>query len=293
MVEIAGICPYSQRTLERWLAAYKKGGETALEPQSTAPKTSPKETAIRLKERIKEIRKESHKCALKIKWQLEKEGISVGARTIGKILKAENLTRKYRVRRMKYKYVRAERKPGELVEIDVKYVPGKLKNRRYFQYTAIDAASRWRYLKIYEEQSNYHSIRFLEEVIERFRYKIRAVKTDNGFVFTNLYSGTYKRVDLLPKQPHAFDRFCAKHNIIHYLIDPGKPAQNGLVERSHRSDQEQFYDRNAFKSVFDLKKKLRLWNMYYNNLEHCGLNGKSPNQFLAEYELSNPPKVCA
>ena len=66
----------------------------------------------------------------------------------------------------------------------------------------------------------------------------------------------------------------------HYLIDPGKPAQNGKVERSHRTDQESFYDQLVFKSFEELRYKLKLWNMYYNDLEHCGLNGKTPNQAL-------------
>lgn len=291
LVDAARVCPYSQRSLERWVAAYKMGGEDALEPKSTEPKTQPKETPIRIKERLIEIRQKTKKCALKIKWQLEAEGVSIHPRTVGKILKAEGLTRRYRTKRIKYQYIRAERKPGELVEIDVKYVPGRIKDRRYYQYTAIDCASRWRYLKIYEEQSNYHSIAFLREVIRIFPHKIEAVKTDNGFVFTNLYTGTYKRADLLPKQPHSFDRFCNEQNIIHYLIDRGKPQQNGTVERSHRTDQEQFYERNRFRNLKDLESKIQSWNMYYNNLEHCGLNGKSPNQFLSDYQLINPPNV--
>jgi len=292
LVDAAKVCPYGKRSLERWLSAYKRYGEGALEPESTRPKTQPSETLIRTKERIIEIRKESKKCALKIKWQLEREGVKIDARTVGKILKAEGLVRKYRIKRVKYKYIRAERKPGELMEIDIKYVPGRIKGKRYYQYTAIDTASRWRYMKIYEEQSNYHSIVFLREVIGLFPYKIEAVKTDNGIVFTNLYTGTYKRADLMPKQPHSFDRFCNENNVIHYLIDPGKPSQNGTVERSHRTDQEQFYERNKFRNLKDLERKIQLWNMYYNDLDHCGLKGKSPNQFLADYQLMKPPKVC-
>lgn len=79
---------------------------------------------------------------------------------------------------------------------------------------------------------------------------------------------------------HAFDLLCQKLNIEHYLTDPGKPQQNGKVERSHRTDQEFFYDRIIFKTEEELKYKLKLWNMYYNDLEHCGLNGKSPNEML-------------
>ncbi len=283
LVDLAKVCPYGERSLERWLAAYRKQGEDGLNPKSTEPKKYRVETSIRAKERVIEIRKQTKKCAKKISWQLAKEGVYLHERTIGKILKKENLVRKYRVKKIKYKYIKAERKPGELIEIDVKFVPGKIAGKRYFQYTAIDTASRWRYMKVYDEQNGWNSRLFLKEVIIRFPHRIQAVKTDNGFIFTNRYTGSYKRLDLMPKGIHAFDQFCKENNIIHYLIDPGKPAQNGTVERSHREDQEKFYDRNIFKDLDDLKRKLKRWNMYYNDLEHCGLNGKSPNEFLREF----------
>ncbi len=275
------ICPYGKRTLERWLSAYHEGGVEALEPLSTRPKTNPKETPIELKERVIALRKKTRLCALKLHWRLEKEGIYIHERTVGKILKTEGLVRKYRVRKITYKYLRAVRKPGELIEIDVKYVPGRVAGKRYYQYTAIDTASRWRHLAIYSEQTNERSIAFLQEVIDRFPHTITAIKTDNGSIFTNYYLGTNKRSDLTVKTLHALDRFCTEHNIIHYLIDPGKPAQNGTVERSHREDQEKFYERHHFCSFGDLKRKVIIWNEEYNDLEHCGLNGKTPNEALA------------
>ncbi|MDQ2933080.1 MAG: DDE-type integrase/transposase/recombinase [bacterium] len=292
LVDSAKVCPYGKRSLERWVAAYIKDGEVGLEPKSTEPKTQPNETPISIKERIIEIRKKTKKCALKIHWQLQKEGIEIDERTIGKILKKEGLVRKYHVRKIKYKYLKAQRQPGDLIEIDVKYVPGRVAGRRYFQYTAIDTASRWRYLAVYDEQTTYHSILFLEQVISLFPHKIHSIKTDNGSIFTNYYLGTNKRSDVTVKTLHALDTFCTQNNILHYLIDPGKPAQNGTVERSHREDQEKFYEQNKFKNFPDLQKKLKSWNTYYNNLEHCGLGGESPNGFLANYKKTNPPYVC-
>ncbi len=281
LTALAKVCPYGKRTLERWIAAYRKGGGKALEPRSTRPKSHPRETPIRTKEKVVALRKKTKLCALKLHWRLEKQGVHINERTIGKILKAEGLVRKYRVKKTTYKYLKAERKLGELIEIDVKYVPGRVAGKRYFQYTAIDCASKWRHLAVYEEQSTYHSIAFLKEVIARFPHPIQAVKTDNGSVFTNYYVGTNKRSDRTVKTLHALDSFCAERGIVHYLIDPGKPAQNGTVERSHREDQEKFYEQHAFKSFPDLKKQMRLWNEYYNDLEHCGLNGKTPNEALA------------
>ncbi len=286
---MAKVCPFSERSLKYWLANYKRYGMDGLENKSRRPKTNPKETPIRIKERIIELRKKTEKCALKLKWSMEKEGIVIHKNTVHKIIKIEGLTRKYRVRKLKYKYIRVPLQKGELVEIDVKYVPDLIGNKRYYQFTAIDCASRWRYLKIYDDHSNFHSIKFLEELTGIAPFRIRAVKTDNGSNFTNRYTGYQKSSDPFNPRLHDFDILCQKYNIIHYLIDPGKPAQNGKVERSHREDQEKFYERNKFKDLRELERKLRMWNNEYNDLEHCWLNGLSPNEFLRLSEVQN---VC-
>lgn len=278
--DCAKVFPHGKRTLERWVAAYKQDGEAGLTPRSTRPKTHPQETLIEIKEKVIALRRKKKVCALKLKWKLAKEGIHIHERTIGKILKAEGLIRRYRVKKTKYKYVKVTLQPGELMEIDVKYVPYDVSGQQYFQYTAIDCATRWRYLAVYDNQTTDRSIAFLKDVIRRFPHRIRAVKTDNGSIFTNYYTGTNKRSDLTVKTIHAFDRFCASQGIIHYLIDPGKPAQNGTVERSHRSDQESFYDCTVIASFAQLQRKLKAWNMEYNDLEHCGLQGKTPNEML-------------
>ncbi|MEN9921952.1 MAG: hypothetical protein RL097_228 [Candidatus Parcubacteria bacterium] len=280
LVDVAKICPHSGRSLKRWKKAYETYGMEGLIPKSTEPKVSPLETPIRIKEEVIALRKQTKLCALKLHWKLKKQGLVVPPRTVGKMLKDAGLVRKYRVKKITYKYLRAERQPGELVEIDVKYVPGTVAGKRYYQYTAIDTATRWRYLRIFEEQTTFHSIVFLKDVMQRFPHPITGVKTDNGSVFTNYYNGTNKRSDMTVKTLHGLDIFCREHGIVHYLIDPGKPAQNGTVERSHREDQEKFYERNTFRTRSALEKKIRVWNEYYNNLEHCGLNGKTPNEVL-------------
>lgn len=282
LVDVAKVCPHSERSLKRWKRAYEEYGMDGLIPKSTAPKTSPRETSIRVKEEVKTLRKQTGLCAKKLHWRLEKQGIDIHERTIGKILKKEGLVRKYRTKKVKYKYLKAERQPGELLEMDVKYVPGAIAGLKYYQYTVIDTASRWRHLEVFDEQTTRHSIRMMEIVQERFPHTIQGLKTDNHSTFTNYYLGTNKRSDVSVKTIHALDLWCRAHNITHYLIDPGKPAQNGTVERSHREDEEKFYQQNSFRSVVDLKQKIRLWNEYYNNLEHCSLDGKTPNEVLYE-----------
>lgn len=162
----------------------------------------------------------------------------------------------------------------------MKHVPGPIQGRKYYQYTAIDTASRWRHLEIFDEESTNHSVDFLKIVRDKFPYQIKAIKTDNHSTFTNYYVGSNKRSDLTVKTIHALDVFCAEHNIVHYLIDKGKPTQNGKIERSHGEDQRKFYEQHIFTSVTDLKSKIVVWNEYYNNLEHCGLDGKTPIEML-------------
>jgi len=278
--DMAKVCPFSERSLKYWLSAFREYGVEGLENTSTRPKTNPKETPIRIKERIVELRKDKNQCAKKIGWDLEEEGIYIHYQTIQKIIKNEGLTKKYRTRKKHYDYVRIPLKKGELVEIDIKFVPDKIRGQRCYQFTAIDCASRWRHLQAYDDASSYSAICFLEELIKIADFEIKAIKTDNGSCFTNRYTGYNKSTDPLNPRLHEFDIICQEHNIPHYLIDPGKPQQNSFVERSHREDQEKFYERVAFESFEDLRYKLRLWNMYSNNTKHCGLNGLTPNQAL-------------
>ena len=282
--QMTKVCPFSERSLKYWLANFKLNGMSGLDNKSTRPKSQPNETSIRIKERIIEIRTKTKLCAKKLNYKLKKENILIHDRTIGKIIKQENLVRKYRTRKLKYKYIKVPLSPGELVEIDIKYVPKRVKNKRYYQFTAIDCASRWRYLEVYDDMGNSNAIKFLNNVIKIASFKIRAIKTDNGACFTNRYTGYLKSIDPINPRLHPLDIECQKLNIIHYLIDPGKPAQNGKVERSHRTDQEMFYDRRKFKTVLGLKRAIKQWNNKYNNLEHCALDGLTPNEALARVQ---------
>jgi transposase len=183
LVDAARVFSGGQRTLERWVAAYKKDGEISLVPKSTRPKSEPNETSIRIKERIIELRKETKLCARKLNYKLKKENISIHDRTIGKIIKAEGLVRKYRIRKLKYKYIKVPLAKGDLVEIDIKYVPDLIENKQYYQFTAIDCASRWRYLEIYENGDNLCALDFLNQVLKIAPFRVMAIKNRQWQLF--------------------------------------------------------------------------------------------------------------
>lgn len=82
--------------------------------------------------------------------------------------------------------------PGQRVQIDVKHVPasclvGEAAGKKFYQYTAIDEYSRFRYLEAFEEASTYTSKVFLENMLKAFPFKVECVQTDNGFEFTKRF----------------------------------------------------------------------------------------------------------
>ena len=93
--------------------------------------------------------------------------------------------------------------PGQRVQVDVKVVPRKCiadPELRLFQYTAIDEFTRLRFLAAYPEQSTYSSADFLRKLAAwyaRRGIKVECVQTDNGFEFTNRFSGSKRNLPTL------------------------------------------------------------------------------------------------
>lgn len=167
-------------------------------------------------------------------------------------------------------------------QMDVKYVPticyAGTDGTKFFQYTMIEEASRERFIYPYMEQSSYSTIDFVRRAIAYFGYAPDTIQTDNGGEFTHLTK---------TKRIHPFDVFCLKYNITHKLIIPRTPWHNGKVERSHRSDQERFYNYLSFYSYDDLLIQMKRYLIRSNNIPMSVLGWKSPLQ--KRYELENSP----
>jgi hypothetical protein len=77
--------------------------------------------------------------------------------------------------------------PRLRIQVDVKFVPsvclvGDAKRKRFYQYTAINEFSRWRFVEAFEEHSSYSSAQFLEHLVKAFPLPFECVQTDNGQV---------------------------------------------------------------------------------------------------------------
>lgn len=85
--------------------------------------------------------------------------------------------------------------PGQRIQIDVKFVPSiclvnQAQGQSFFQYTAIDEYSRWRFVEAFEEHNTYSSAVFLDHLVKVFPLPIQCVQTDNGSEFTKRFTGT-------------------------------------------------------------------------------------------------------
>ena len=172
--------------------------------------------------------------------------------------------------------------PGERVQIDVKYVPaaclvGDAKGQKFYQYTAIDEYSRFRYPEAFEEHSSYSSAVFLEHMLKAFKFPVKCVQTDNGNEFTRRLSQAKNPT------PTMFEKALEKHNIRHKLIKPYTPRHNGEVERSHRKDNEYFYATHTFYSFDDFAKQLKVHNYRYNKFPMRPLNWKAPADYIKAF----------
>ena len=162
--------------------------------------------------------------------------------------------------------------PGEFVQIDVKYVPlecigFKSSYQRYYQITAINLYSRKRVLKLVKENSTYETSKMLVRLENDFGFKIKTIQTDNGREFCN---------DREQKKS-LFERVIESLRIEYIRTRPYSPWQNGVVERSHKIDNELFYSRRRFKSEEEMYKSFKRYSA------RRVLGFKTPNEMVENY----------
>lgn len=166
-------------------------------------------------------------------------------------------------------------------QMDVKYIPkacyaGKGENS-FYQYSMLDEATRERFIYPYLEQSGFSTVDFVKRAIIYFGYAPAIIQTDNGAEFTN-----FRKTNRI----HAFDKLCAELHIVHKLLRPRTPWHNGKVERSHRNDQERFYNYLSFYSYDDLLIQMKRYLRRSNNIPMAVLGWKSPVQKRHELETT-------
>lgn len=164
-------------------------------------------------------------------------------------------------------------------QMDVKYVPAACyvgtDGDKFFQYTIIEEASRERFIYAYKDHSSYSTVDFVKRAIIYFGYAPETIQTDNGGEFT--HTSKTGRI-------HPLDLLCIQLNISHKTIRPMTPWHNGKVERSHRNDQERFYNHLKFYSFEDLQLQMKRYLRRSNRIPMRVLGWRSPVEKRQELE---------
>uniref|UniRef100_A0A7V3N4Z5 Transposase n=1 Tax=candidate division CPR3 bacterium TaxID=2268181 RepID=A0A7V3N4Z5_UNCC3 len=178
-----------------------------------------------------------------------------------------SIVTRHRRKRSKSKLFNRASVPGELIQIDTKFLP-----KKKFQYTAIDVVSKWRYLKVYPKLTQENTINFVKDLLIEAKKKgitIKLIQSDNDHEFQTKFEEYLKSSNI-----------SIQHTWIH------TPDQNGVVERSHRTDEEEFYQETEidYSDLEDINNKLKLWLEYYNTKRlHFSLNYLTPEEYLVSH----------
>lgn len=246
------------------------------------------QTPVQLERIVVRLRKQTNYGPKRLRVELDLHGITLGEKAIRGILERRNLVKKHRKRRKKKHQVFFAPYAGYRLQVDTKAVPHPdrdLRSPAFYQFTAIDIYSKIRFLWIYEELSNSNSIDFLKRALDFYRaigIEVETVQTDNHMTFTNLFVGGNKKEDHEQLRIHPLTEFLLSQGIHHLLSRPGTPTDNTFVERSHRTDGEEFY-RTVDLTKMDNKElniNIQKWTYLYNFIRpHSSCDNMPPLKY--------------
>lgn len=239
--------------------------------RATAPK-KPRKGILTSDEkiRIEEYRLTQGQCAIKIKHAL---GIPHHHITVHRFLKKKGLIeevgnhRRPRYQETIHMHVKNVTKPGKL-QMDIKYVTPQLSGLPHtlFLYAVIDIYSRYKQGVILPLLDQGFSIEALKMLTPLLPFKPDFVQTDNGLEFQK-----------------RFLEFVASKGWRHHFIHKSTPNENAVIERSFRTDEEEFFffRMKKPKDEVDLNLQYQEYLKYYNEERlHLGINLKTPIQMI-------------
>ena len=265
----------SERTVRKWLARWRAGGEPALNDRSSAParqrRLPPEQVAA-----IAALRRQrltSPVIARRLGLPLSTVGCVLRRLGLGRL---KNLDPPAQV-------VRYQReRPGELVHIDTKKlgriagIGHRITGRRSgminrhrgigweYLHVAVDDASRLAYTEILPDERKPRAIAFLERALvwfARHGVTVERIMTDNG----NAY------------RSHAFRAACTGAGVRHLRTKPYTPRTNGKAERFLQTVMRECAYAHAFQSSQERAAALPRWLHIYNvHRPHTALAGQSP-----------------
>ena len=220
--------------------------------------------------RILATKEVKHFGAKKLKHYLK---LSLSASAIHRFLARKNLVAKQsKYRRPKFQNGFAMRPANTFdlgyIQMDTKHVTPELGGlpTTCYEYAAIDIFSRYKLAVLLPEINDECASMALDYFLKWFPFQVSYVQTDNGLEFQQ-----------------SFQKCCERHKIHHYFIHKNSPNENAVIERSFKTDQEEFYFwlEKAPHHIGELNDWLQKFITDYNtDRPHQSLNYQTPLEFV-------------
>jgi len=279
----------SPDTFYRWKRRFNPHNLRSLEDRPSRPRRRRQPTwSPELAEAVLRLREEYPRWGKdKLVVLLRQQGWQVSTSMVGRILRRlkergvlveppgtaistrrRPYLRPYAVRKPKG-YV--ARQPGDLVELDtldLRPLPGVVLKH----FGARDVLSRWDVLEVHTRATATIAARFLDTLLERMPFPVRAIQVDGGSEFQA-----------------AFEADCQRRGIPLFVLPPKSPKLNGHVERAHRTHAEEFYEViDLPDTIAELNRLLQDWEGVYNTIRpHQALGYLTPLAFLQQLDTSH------
>lgn len=241
---------------------------TSVKRNSTRPKSLRATTIVALsQDRIVELKNQYGFGAKKITALL---GPGVHYSTVHRFLRSKGLTvpgrnyRRPRYQETTHMYLKNALVPGKL-QMDVKYVTPELSGLVHtaYLYAVVDIWSRYKQGVILPLLDQRLAVEALKQIVPALPFRPDFVQTDNGIEFQKAFLGFVEN-DL------GWD---------HHYIHKSSPNENAVIERSFRTDEEEFFWRmeETPKDLIELNAMYQEYLKYYNEFRpHLGIELMTP-----------------
>lgn len=297
----------NRRTVMKALEKQETGN---LEDLPHTPINQPKRTSSEIEEKVIKLRKNTGYGKRRLRpILLGLEGLNLKNSTIGKILQRNRDQCPARPKKRRYrqsktpKYDFSKILPFSKFQYDTKNYLDKraLRDKLYshvvkyklphYQWTIEDLKSRFRFLAWSYQPTRTNGMAFELLITSWLRMHGLAtstihVQSDGGSEVGAVRAKSFERTK---------ESWWNHLRITRSVIRKGHPEDNTFVERSHKTDDEEFYVPflSKIRNEKDLLARGLWWMDYYNRLRrHSSLNDLSPYQYLRFKGLTLPESFC-
>lgn len=261
----------SRKTYHKWYGIDHGRGTISYQPPRCQPKLKLTAAVRAFIEREKAL---TNYGPLKMKLLLHRRlGLSVSTTVIYRYYQRKGLVRRPQKRLPWYQPLKdpvIPRKPGEVVQVDTKYV--WVDGKRQYQRTFVDIYTGFHHAVIVPSLEAQATVLAFQAAERIFPFPILGVQSDNG-----------------SENRGVFHQYLGERGVAHYFIPKSSPNWDGAVERAHGVIDQEFYC-NPTRPGKNLTDYLHWYNFERIHLGKY-LNGLVPVEKLQAYQLTHHQEV--